>query len=1077
MSRLSGSNDKKQNLSNLRAALVATMQCTQAVMRATDETLLMEHVCAIIVDAGYCFCWVGAAEQDGEKTVRPLAWAGFEDGYLSSVKITWSDSELGRGPVGTAIQTAKPVVFQDLKGSSDYIPWQTEASKRGYRSCTALPMMAKGVPFAVLSIYAPKPGVFGEAELELLSNLADILSFGITTLRQRQKTEAVLKEHIELIQQVISATPSGLLVCDRDLRCQMWNPSMEQLTGLPAKEAVGGFPFEKLPILPQLGLEAGVQKALAGEVYVSGDVPLTARWGETPLWISCRYVPLGNSFGQITRVLVTLRDVTERRQEEQANRKSELRLRQAARVSHMGIFEHDHRTDALYWSPEQREIFGFDPDEPATLSAYFDLVHPEDREAISAAVRRAHDPGGDGFFDVENRIVLPDGSVRYLTTRSQTFFEGEGVARHKVYTVGAMLDVTDRRRMEEERQKLVEVVQNSPDLIGIATTAGKVMFINRAGQELVGIENDQEATSIAMSAYVAPGQMRRLAHEVLPMLLSGKPWWGEVLLKHLQSGESIPVEMRAFPICDTQGTVMAIANVSRDIRGRRKFEEALRQAEQKYRGIFDNAVLGIFQSTPDGRYLSVNQAMAGMHGYASPQEMMSEITNIDRQVFVDSSQHSKLIGTLEKQGVVHNFVFEICRKDGSRGWASVNAREIRDDQGKLVCYEGTQEDITERKLLEAQYQQAQKMEAVGRLAGGVAHDFNNILGVIMGYCDLTMEQVPFSQPLTRNISEIKEAAARAAVLTKQLLAFSKQQMLNARVLDLNKLVLNVAGMLKRLVGEDIALSLKAGDRLRLIKVNPGQIEQILMNLVVNARDAMPAGGDIVIETSNVYLDDSYARQHAPVIPGSYVMISVADTGCGIDKETLSRIFEPFFTTKASGKGTGLGLATVYGIVKQSNGYIWAYSEPSKGAIFKIYFPAVEDKETELEPEVATETKGGSETILLVEDEEALRDVAATLLEVAGYKILKAENATVALALARTREIDLVITDVIMPNMSGPELCSRIREERSGIRFLYVSGYAGDKLTHYVESAPAVSLVEKPFTKESLLNKVRSVLDS
>ena len=299
--------------------------------------------------------------------------------------------------------------------------------------------------------------------------------------------------------------------------------------------------------------------------------------------------------------------------------------------------------------------------------------------------------------------------------------------------------------------------------------------------------------------------------------------------------------------------------------------------------------------------------------------------------------------------------------------------------------------------------------------------------------------------MTRNISEIKEAAARAAVLTKQLLAFSKQQMLNARVLDLNKLVLNVAGMLKRLVGEDIALSLKAGDRLRLIKVNPGQIEQILMNLVVNARDAMPAGGDIVIETSNVYLDDSYARQHAQSFLVPYVMISVADTGCGIDKETLSRIFEPFFTTKASGKGTGLGLATVYGIVKQSNGYIWAYSEPSKGAIFKIYFPAVEDKETELEPEVATETKGGSETILLVEDEEALRDVAAILLEAAGYKVLKAENARVALELSRTQEIDLVITDVIMPNMSGPELCSRIREVRSGIKFLYVSGYAGDNL--------------------------------
>jgi two-component system cell cycle sensor histidine kinase/response regulator CckA len=560
------------------------------------------------------------------------------------------------------------------------------------------------------------------------------------------------------------------------------------------------------------------------------------------------------------------------------------------------------------------------------------------------------------------------------------------------------------------------------------------------------------------------------------MLLSGKPWWGEVLLKDVRSGESILVEMRAFPVYDTLGSIIGIANISRDIRGRKQFEEALRQAELKYRGIFDNAVLGIFQSTPDGRYVSVNQAMARMHGYTSAQEMMDEVADIEHEVYVHPSQRREFIRLLRTHGVAHNFVYETYRKDGSQGWASVNARAVCDEHGRVLYYEGTQEDITDRKILEAQYQQAQKMEAIGRLAGGVAHDFNNILGVIMGYCDLATEQANWTQPLAQNISRIQEAAARAATLTKQLLAFSKQQRVHARVLNLNKVVLNVAGMLKRLVGEDITLSFKAGENLGLIKGDPGQLEQILMNLAVNARDAMPMGGKIIIETSNADLDKSYEQQHPPVFPGPYIMISVGDTGCGIDKETLPRIFEPFFTTKGPGKGTGLGLATVYGIVKQSDGHISADSEPSKGTIFRIYFPRVEEKEAVLELEVTPEAKGGSENILLVEDEEALRDVAATLLEAAGYRVEKAENANAALALPLDREIDLVITDVIMPNMSGPDLCRRLRELRPRTKFLYVSGYMGDQLTHYVEFDPEVSLLEKPFTKESFLKKIRSVLD-
>lgn len=1071
--------ERKVEIGNLSLALGATIRCTRAVMLATKEDELVQEVCTTIVDSGYRFCWVGAAERDEQKTVRPVAWAGYENGYLSGIRVTWSNSKLGCGPAGKAIRTSTPVLFQDLAQNSDYTPWQLEASKRGYRSSCALPLMGRGAPFGVLSIYSDQPGAFSEAALELLTNLADILSFGIANLREKEETETSLRDVSELNQQVISGAHSGLSVYDRDLRCRMWNPFMEELTGVLADEVVDSPPFERFSFLLALELEVGLRRALAGEVWLQDDIALTTPRHERIYWVSRRYVPLRNRFGEVTRVLVSLRDVTERRKAEEALRQSEQRLKQAARVSHIGIFDHDHLSDTIYWSPEQRDIYGIGPDEVVSLALYFDHIHPEDREAMVAAVRRAHDPGGNGLFDVEHRIVRGEGDLRWLTTRSQTFFQGEGDSRRKVRTVGAMLDITDRHRIEEETQKLVEVVQNSPDFIGIASPRGEVLFVNKAGQALVGIDSDEQATLKTMFQYLPTDEIARFSHDVLPTILSGKPWWGEVLVKHFRTEELIPVEMRGFPICDSHGKVIALANVSRDIRGRKQFEEALRLAEEKYRGIFDNAVLGIFQSTPDGRYLSVNQAMARMYGYSSPQEMVAAVTDVESQVYVDPSQRRAFIHLLQKQGVVQDFVYETYCKDGSRGWASVNAREVRDASGKLIYYEGTQQDITDRKRLEAQFEHAQKMEAVGRLAGGIAHDFNNILGVIIGYCDLTMDQARSIQPVARNISRVKQAADRAASLTKQLLAFSRRQMLYPQVIDLNKVVWNATEMLKRIVCEDIEVSVNASAGLGLVKVDLGQMEQILMNLAVNARDAMPSGGKIIIETSNVTLDETHPQLYAPIVPGPYVMLSFGDTGCGMDEGTFSRIFEPFFTTKAPGKGTGLGLATVYGIVQQSNGYIWAYSEPGQGATFKIYFPRVEDRESASRSEAAAEIKGGTETILLVEDEEALRDIAVILLETAGYTVFSAENATAAVNLIQTtdKRIDLAVTDVIMPDMNGPELGSRLLELRPGIKVLYVSGYAGDHIARYKHSLTEGSLLAKPFTKESLLTKVRSVLDS
>ncbi len=427
----------------------------------------------------------------------------------------------------------------------------------------------------------------------------------------------------------------------------------------------------------------------------------------------------------------------------------------------------------------------------------------------------------------------------------------------------------------------------------------------------------------------------------------------------------------------------------------------------------------------------------------------------------------------ESYGIEHRIIVKETTK-----WVSEKAEVEFDEGGRALRGIGTIQEITERKRLEAQYEQAQKMEAVGRLAGGIAHDFNNILGIILGYTELSDGLLTESHPLYRNNSQIKQAAERAASLTRQLLTFSRQQVTRPTVLDLNQVVGNLSEMLARLVGEDVELTFTPGSKHSRIKADPVQIEQILMNLGVNSRDAMPAGGKIVIETSDVTFEATAEKQEI-VVPGAYVMMSFCDTGCGIDPEKLGRVFEPFFTTKGPGAGTGLGLATVYGIVKQNNGYVWVYSELNKGTTFKICFPQVAEVSELEQPPGEADAKGGMETILLVEDEPDLRDVAATLLQRNGYKVLQAGDGKAALVVAGSYagKIDLLLTDVIMPAMRGPELCANLRTVRPEIKVLYMSGYPSGQLGNDGQLSPGTELLEKPFKKTSLLQKVKSVLQN
>lgn len=476
----------------------------------------------------------------------------------------------------------------------------------------------------------------------------------------------------------------------------------------------------------------------------------------------------------------------------------------------------------------------------------------------------------------------------------------------------------------------------------------------------------------------------------------------------------------------------------------------------------------------DGRYLDVNPAFLQMIGYER-RDIIGH-TAAELGIFADPTDRQRLIDHVARPTAGSSGLTTRLRtKTGEIRETSVSAEVI--DVDGITCLLAIAQDVTEARRLEEQLRQAHRMGAVGRLAGGVAHDFNNILTVIIGYSELAAYRLGSSHSVSKHLSEIKGAAERAASLTRQLLAFSRQQVLYPRVLDLNALVNNLTRMLHRLIGEDISLSFRPG-AIASIKADSGQIEQILMNLVVNARDAMPHGGNIVIETSSIDLDHGYVDSHLSVRPGRYVMLSVSDSGCGMDEKTISQIFDPFFTTKAPGQGTGLGLSTVYGIVKQSEGYIWVYSEVGRGTTFKIYLPEYAQSERKADTIVlAPDVAAGSETVLVVEDDETLRKLVIALLEGAGYKVLQAADGQAAIQLIRNSEqhVDLLLTDMLMPAMSGIELSTELRKLRPNLKILLMSGYAGDLLARYRVAESEIMLVEKPFTRHGLLSRIRTVL--
>jgi PAS domain S-box-containing protein len=610
--------------------------------------------------------------------------------------------------------------------------------------------------------------------------------------------------------------------------------------------------------------------------------------------------------------------------------------------------------------------------------------------------------------------------------------------------------------------------------LAILDAGGKYIYVNPAYARMIGNTNREAMLGKPWQEISGPRAEAPVVSEIREALKQHGKWFGPHSVHH-SDGTVVQTEMALTTLPDG-GAIC----VSQDITQRVSAQRARAETEIKYRMLIEQvaAISYIAELGVKGQWLYVSPQVETIFGY-SAEEWLANSTDWTRHVPHEDHPIVNAAEEASARGEPYQAEYRITRKDGQTIWVSDTAVVVRGSDTHPVM-EGLIVDITDRKMLENQLLQARKMEAVGRLAGGVAHDFNNLLTIIKGYVEMAMQRCLDRPELHGDIRRIDEAADRAVTLVRQLLAFSRKQVLRPKILDLNAIVVNLDQLLRRLMNENIEMKTFVSKDVGAIKADPGQVEQVIMNLVVNARDALPNGGRILIETSNVDLDSSYTLDHTVVRPGPYVLLAVTDTGIGMTADTVAHIFEPFYTTKESGRGTGLGLSTVYGVVKQSGGYVWVYSELGKGTTFKVYLPRVKDA-VQVSPAAETPaftTRRGHETILLVEDEPAVRELTQMVLSERGYRVIEALTPEDAERLAGNNgaEIHLLLTDVVMPGISGRELAKRLTGRYPNLRVLYMSGYTYNVMAQDGTLEEGISFLQKPFTPQVLTQKVREALD-
>ncbi len=787
--------------------------CNRAQSRVITEDEMLQAICRLLVEeGGYRLAWVGTVQQDEQKSVKPAAWWGVDEGYLKEIKVTWDDSDLGRGPTGTAIRTGRVCVNRSTTMDESYGPWRRQAERHGYASSAAIALQVEGETIGALNVYASAEDAFDENEVALLQQLANDLAYAIQALRARvrfSETQAQLASERKLLRALIDLLPDPMYVKDREGRFLLGNAEVARVMGAESRDALLG------------------------------------------------------------------------------------------------------KTDFDFYPPDIAASFNAD-----------------DQMVISS---------GQGLIDREEPVRIgSEGELRWALTTKLPLRDESG---NVIGLVGMGRDITERRRAEQKIASLARFPDENPNPVLRVSSDGVLMYANQAGTALFDLDAND-------TSYRLPREWRKLAKEALTA----------------QSNQQVEMTWKEHVL-------------------------------------------------------------------------------------------SLTVSPIVDEGYVNIYVLDIS--------------DLRMSE-------------TKRERLQEQLLQSQKMEAIGHLTAGIAHDFNNLLTAINGFAELLELEMAVDDPHQHYVKKIQESGESAANLVRQLMIFSRREISEPRLLHLNTVVAPMDSMLRRTLGETIELHTAVSEDSWPVRADQSQVEQVIVNLAVNARDAMPHGGRLIIETANVTLDADYARSHLDVEPGDYVMLAVSDTGVGMTSEVRQHIFEPFFTTKERGKGTGLGLATVYGIVEQSRGHIWVYTEQGAGTTFKIYLPRVQEgaTETPLRPE-ATDMTGGDELILLVEDDDSVRNFVARVLRSLGYTVLPAASGEEALQLAAAAEepISLLVSDVVIPDISGPDIARKLLEGQPDLKVLFVSGYTENAIVHHGVLDEGVAFLQKPLSVAVLAKKVRSVLES
>ena len=935
-------------------------------------------------------------------------------------------------------------------------------------------------------------------------------------ITERKQMEQALAVREQEYRTLLENIPDLLVRYDPDLRRIYVNPAWEKASGLSAGDVIN-VPAADIPKVPKPTVDeymARLRKVLETGTPQAIEFTWVNARGVT-LFLEYVIVPEYDQNGKIVSVLAVGHDLTERKRVENIMQ-ARLRLLEFASSHSMDelltatldeiealtgstigfyhFLEADQKTLSLQnWSTNTLKTMctaagkGSHYD-IAQAGVWVDCVYERRPVIHNDYVSLPHRKGmPEGHALVVREVVVPilrGNLIKAITgvgNKSTNYNESD---IEIVSQLGDLSwDITDRKRAEEalreSEEKYRTLFEESFDGLFITSPRGKILDMNKKGIMMFGYDTKDEILSLDLErdVYAYPPDRKR----ILAMVNAQGTAEYEVVVKK-KNGEEMLTYCSLTAVKDEQGAITTYRGIIRDITERKKVEEALRESEEKYRDLVENINDILYATDEHGTVTYIAPTIESLSGYTT-----SEIIGRPFSEFVYKEDIPFVLEKFQQDvsGHAEPNEYRMLTKSGVVRWVRTSSRPFFRET-RVVGLRGVTTDVTDRKraeeeseALREQLRQSQKMEAIGRLAGGIAHDFNNLLTIIKGYSQLSLIELKEDSPLKGSIEQIDKATDRAADLVRQLLAFSRRQILEMRVLDLNTTLANLHNMLRRLIGEDIELTMVLAEDLGRVKTDLGWIEQAIMNLVVNAKDAMPKGGKLTIETANVELDEAYARAHVAVTSGRYVMIAVSDTGAGMTPEVRERLFEPFFSTKEKDKGTGLGLSTVYGIVKQSGGNIWVYSEPGKGSTFKIYLPRVDEPlEQPREKLLGDELLRGSETIRLVEDEEEVRKLAVRVLERQGYKVLSARDGDEALLVCERHKdpIHLMLTDVVMPGMSGHEVAKRLEPSHPEMKVLYMSGYTDNAIVMHGVLVQGVNYIQKPFTVNGLTKKVREVLE-